>query len=103
MLRSAGFAIVDQSEIFIRPRAAIESGASSYYRHSYMGLLREDGHQTRSEAFLRLGAGLPVSASGFISRITGWTNGPASVCRILSDADSSVRVTMGGGEGVLLS
>ena len=51
-----------------------EAEGSSYYRHFYMGLLREDGTpKLRAATLSRVHAGARASASGSISRITGST------------------------------
>ena len=51
-----------------------EAEGSSYYRHFYMGLLREDGTpEARRAAISRSTRPSSASASGSTSRITGWT------------------------------
>jgi beta-xylosidase len=64
----------------LRPAAAWEATTrhkeaegSSYYRHFYMGLLREDGTPKPALEASRARAGRSASASGSISRITGST------------------------------
>ncbi len=50
-----------------------EAEGSSYYRHFYMGLYREDGlAQTRRPAFSSVYTRKWVSASGSTSKTTGW-------------------------------
>ena len=50
-----------------------EAEGSSYYRHFYMGLLREDGTPKRAlQHFSRVHAGARASASGSISKIIAW-------------------------------
>ena len=50
-----------------------EAEGSSYYRHFYMGLLREDGTpKLAAEAASRTTRRRWASASGFISRTIGW-------------------------------
>ena len=58
-----------------------EAEGSSYYRHFYMGLLREDGSPKLAyKQFSKVHARRLGSASGFISRITVWTM-LCSICR----------------------
>jgi beta-xylosidase len=50
-----------------------EAEGSSYYRHFYMGLLREDGSPKPTPSSLVISPPISASASGSTTRTTGWT------------------------------